>query len=82
MEATKFTEVGYVGRDVESILRDLLEQTITELQEDRVAEVEARARSLADARLLDTLQEASERQRSARSGERGVQGVVPPDITA
>jgi len=40
VEATKFTEVGYVGRDVESILRDLLEQTITELHEDRVAEVE------------------------------------------
>ena len=45
VEATKFTEVGYVGRDVESILRDLLEQTITELHEDRIAEVEPRARS-------------------------------------
>ena len=45
VEATKFTEVGYVGRDVESILRDLLEQTITELHEDRVAEVEPRAQS-------------------------------------
>src|ERR1700734_3571231 len=48
VEATKFTEVGYVGRDVESILRDLLEPTITELHEDRVAEVEPRARVLAD----------------------------------
>jgi ATP-dependent HslUV protease ATP-binding subunit HslU len=67
VEATKFTEVGYVGRDVESIVRDLLEQTITELHEDRIAEVEARARALADARLLDTLHEADERQRNARS---------------
>jgi ATP-dependent HslUV protease ATP-binding subunit HslU len=66
VEATKFTEVGYVGRDVESIVRDLLEQTITELHEERIAEVETRARGLADARLLDTLHEASERQRIAR----------------
>ncbi|MFI5286837.1 MAG: ATP-dependent protease ATPase subunit HslU [Candidatus Dormibacteria bacterium] len=67
VEATKFTEVGYVGRDVESILRDLLEQTITELHEDRVAEVEPRARALADARLVETLHEATERQRGSRS---------------
>jgi ATP-dependent HslUV protease ATP-binding subunit HslU len=65
VEATKFTEVGYVGRDVESILRDLLEQTITELHEDRIAEVEPRARVLADARLVETLHEAAERQRAA-----------------
>ncbi len=73
VEATKFTEVGYVGRDVESILRDLLEQTITELHEDRIAEVEGRARSLADARLLDTLHEAAERQATPRASEDGAQ---------
>ena len=67
VEATKFTEVGYVGRDVESILRDLLEQTITELHEDRVAEVEPRARVLADARLVETLHEGNERQRASPS---------------
>jgi ATP-dependent HslUV protease ATP-binding subunit HslU len=65
VEATKFTEVGYVGRDVESILRDLLEQTITELHEDRIAEVEPRARDLADARLVETLHDAAERHRAA-----------------
>jgi ATP-dependent HslUV protease ATP-binding subunit HslU len=69
VEATKFTEVGYVGRDVESIVRDLLEQTITELHEDRIAEVEARARGLADARLLETMHEADERLRAARKAE-------------
>ena len=69
VEATKFTEVGYVGRDVESIVRDLLEQTITELHEDRIADVETRARGLADARLLQTLHEADERQRAARRPE-------------
>jgi ATP-dependent HslUV protease ATP-binding subunit HslU len=69
VEATKFTEVGYVGRDVESIVRDLLEQTITELHEDRIAEVETRARGLADARLLQTLHDADERQRLAGKPE-------------
>jgi ATP-dependent HslUV protease ATP-binding subunit HslU len=80
VEATKFTEVGYVGRDVESILRDLLEQTITELHEDRIAEVEPRARELADARLLETLHEADERQRAARRGPED--GEPDPDDAA
>jgi ATP-dependent HslUV protease ATP-binding subunit HslU len=75
VEATKFTEVGYVGRDVESIVRDLLEQTSSEWHEDRIAEVETRARSLADARLLDTLHEADERQRATRRPEAS----TPPD---
>jgi ATP-dependent HslUV protease ATP-binding subunit HslU len=82
VEATKFTEVGYVGRDVESILRDLLEQTITELHEDRIAEVETRARGLADARLLDTLHEASERQRIARGRQDGAGEPDPAEVAA
>ena len=68
VEATKFTEVGYVGRDVESILRDLLEQTITDVQNDRIAEVEEEARATAERRIVDTLLEqelASLRARSA-----------------
>jgi ATP-dependent HslUV protease ATP-binding subunit HslU len=55
VEATKFTEVGYVGRDVESIVRDLLEQTITEVHNARIADVEDRARESAGGRILDTL---------------------------
>jgi ATP-dependent HslUV protease ATP-binding subunit HslU len=62
VEATKFTEVGYVGRDVESIVRDLLEQTITDFQNDRVAEVEDRARELAEERIVETLLDAEERK--------------------
>ncbi len=58
VEATKFTEVGYVGRDVESIVRDLLEQTITQVQSQRVAEVEVEAKQRADARIVDRLIEA------------------------
>ncbi|MHB1640477.1 MAG: ATP-dependent protease ATPase subunit HslU [Candidatus Dormibacteria bacterium] len=55
VEATKFTEVGYVGRDVESIIRDLLEQTVTRVQNQRVAEVEAEAAQRADQRIVDRL---------------------------
>ena len=55
VEATKFTEVGYVGRDVESIVRDLLEQTITEVHNDRIAEMEEKAGGIADERILDAL---------------------------
>jgi ATP-dependent HslUV protease ATP-binding subunit HslU len=58
VEATKFTEVGYVGRDVESIVRDLLEQTITKMQSQRVAEVEAEASQRAESRIVDRLLDA------------------------
>ncbi|MGC2191066.1 MAG: ATP-dependent protease ATPase subunit HslU [Candidatus Dormiibacterota bacterium] len=60
VEATKFTEVGYVGRDVESIIRDLLEQTITQVQSQRVADVEAEAQQRAEARIVDRLIEADQ----------------------
>ncbi|MBV9099793.1 MAG: ATP-dependent protease ATPase subunit HslU [Candidatus Dormibacteraeota bacterium] len=69
VEATKFTEVGYVGRDVESIVRDLLEQTITEVHNDRMAEVEPRAKEQANARILETLLEAEERAQRQPSEE-------------
>ena len=62
VEATKFTEVGYVGRDVEAIIRDLLEQTITEMQNARIDEVEDKARDLAEQRIVDTLLDAEERK--------------------
>src|SRR6202161_701507 len=65
VEATKFTEVGYVGRDVESIARDLLEQTITEAHHTRVADVEERARETAESRILDTMVEADVRAHPA-----------------
>jgi ATP-dependent HslUV protease ATP-binding subunit HslU len=61
VEATKFTEVGYVGRDVESIIRDLLEQTITDVHNDRIAEVEEKAREVAEERILDALVESEQR---------------------
>jgi ATP-dependent HslUV protease ATP-binding subunit HslU len=55
IEATKFTEVGYVGRDVESIVRDLVEQAILMTREKRRKEVTAQAEIRAEARVLDAL---------------------------
>jgi ATP-dependent HslUV protease ATP-binding subunit HslU len=55
VEASKFTEVGYVGRDVESIVRDLVEAGIQLAREERVREVKVRAERAAEDRLLDLL---------------------------
>ncbi len=55
VEATKFTEVGYVGRDVESIIRDLVEVSITQLREAARKGVQARAELAAEERLLTAL---------------------------
>jgi ATP-dependent HslUV protease ATP-binding subunit HslU len=54
-EASKFTEVGYVGRDVESMIRDLVEIAIDMVREERLEEVEDRAEMNAEERLLDVL---------------------------
>ena len=55
IEATKFTEVGYVGRDVESIIRDLIESAIKMLREQETLKVEQRAKDAAEERILDAL---------------------------
>ena len=55
VEATKFTEVGYVGKDVEAIIRDLVDQSINMLREQAVAKVGARAEDAARDRILDIL---------------------------
>jgi len=55
VEASKFTEVGYVGRDVESMVRDLLELTINHLKNLAQEEAQPKARELAEDRLLDIL---------------------------
>jgi ATP-dependent HslUV protease ATP-binding subunit HslU len=76
IEATKFTEVGYVGRDVESIVRDLVEQAILITKESRRKEVKAQAELNAEKRVLDALvgENASEATRNSfqaklRAGE-------------
>ena len=55
VEASKFTEVGYVGRDVESMVRDLVELAVDMVREEQVREVAARAEQAAEERLLDLL---------------------------
>ncbi len=55
VEATKFTEVGYVGRDVDQIVRDLLEVAISLVREDKRKEVKAQAHVNAEERVLDAL---------------------------
>lgn len=58
VEASKFTEVGYVGRDVESMIRDLVEIAIEMVREERLDEVAERAERNAEERLLDLLMPA------------------------
>ncbi|WP_300391662.1 ATP-dependent protease ATPase subunit HslU [Henriciella sp.] len=55
VEATKFTEVGYVGRDVEQIIRDLVESAVSMVKQQRRKTVEEQAREAAEDRLLDSL---------------------------
>ena len=67
VEATKFTEVGYVGRDVEQIVRDLVEIALTMMREKRRGSVQAKAELAAEERVLDALvgDTASESTRDA-----------------
>jgi ATP-dependent HslUV protease ATP-binding subunit HslU len=55
VEATKFTEVGYVGRDVDTIVRDLVEISVKQTREQAVKRVRARAQDAAEERILDVL---------------------------
>jgi len=55
IEATKFTEVGYVGRDVDTIIRDLMETAVKQMREQATAKVQFRAEEAAEDRVLDAL---------------------------
>jgi ATP-dependent HslUV protease ATP-binding subunit HslU len=55
VEATKFTEVGYVGKDVDSIVRDLVDMAVKQAREQAAAKVRARAEDAAEDRILDAL---------------------------
>jgi ATP-dependent HslUV protease ATP-binding subunit HslU len=82
VEATKFTEVGYVGRDVEQIVRDLVEVALNMVREQRRREVRARAEAAAEERVLDALVGQGSQQstresfrRRLRNGELGASAV-------
>jgi ATP-dependent HslUV protease ATP-binding subunit HslU len=81
VEATRYTEVGYVGRDVESIVRDLTEVSIGMIKSEELGKVQKKAEELAEERLLDLLlprrrssatsaEEAESQERSAQSREK------------
>ena len=67
VEATKYTEVGYVGRDVESMVRDLAECAIRLVREEKTAEVEYRARATAERRIAKVLAENNKQDRGELS---------------
>ena len=80
VEATKFTEVGYVGRDVESMIRDLVDISIDMIREDEIIRVEEEAEDLVTEQILDALlpppQEdaAEEREESVQHTRRKLRG--------
>lgn len=69
VEATKYTEVGYVGRDVESMVRDLAECAIRLVREEKTAEVESKARATAEERVAKVLAEKNKADRGDLSKE-------------
>ncbi|MFQ5541583.1 MAG: ATP-dependent protease ATPase subunit HslU [Candidatus Binatia bacterium] len=69
VEASKFTEVGYVGRDVESIIRDLMELSVNMAKEEERKKVEIRARELAEERILDLLLPATPEGKPEEAGK-------------
>ncbi len=69
VEATKFTEVGYVGRDVESMVRDLVEVAIRLVKEEKIASVEPKAKEVAEKKLVDGLFSARKKNHPELSDE-------------
>jgi ATP-dependent HslUV protease ATP-binding subunit HslU len=62
VEATKFTEVGYVGRDVESMIRDLMETSVRLVKEEKMVSVQAKAEEQANQRLVELLAPGKQKQ--------------------
>ena len=67
VEATKFTEVGYVGRDVESMVRDLMETAVRIVKEEKMKEVRSKAEELANQRLVELLVPAKKRSENFKN---------------
>lgn len=77
VEATKFTEVGYVGRDVESMIRDLIEASIRLVKDEKISRVDKKAKALAQRRLVNVLAGVGRKQnRGAVLGS--IFGQAPP----
>ena len=79
IEASKFTEVGYVGRDVESMVRDLVEIAVKLVKEEREADVRERAQRAAEERLLDLLLPPSPAPAASPFGEQSQDAQLTAD---
>jgi ATP-dependent HslUV protease ATP-binding subunit HslU len=82
VEASKFTEVGYVGRDVDSMVRDLAETAVSMLREEERERARPRAREHAEDRLLDVLLPSSARPMRTPSGAIPLPGLAPEPQSA
>ena len=69
VEASKFTEIGYVGRDVESMVRDLTDISVSMVKKQKQEKIEAKARKMAEERLLDLLLPSSAKKRLRGPGD-------------
>ena len=69
VEATKYTEVGYVGRDVESMIRDLVECSIRLVREEKMKEVAVKAEGVAEKKIVDVLSDMKKSERGEMSKE-------------
>ena len=81
VEATKFTEVGYVGRDVESIIRDLMENAIRMVRSERMEQVKTRASVLAEDRLVNLLVNPPKKSNNSNPFEFLMGGKKEPEPT-
>ena len=74
VEATKFTEVGYVGRDVESMIRDLVECSIRLVKDEKMSEVGEEAKKIAENKIIDAIATTrSKKDPDTASGRTGLQ---------
>lgn len=69
VEATKFTEVGYVGRDVESMIRDLVEVSIRLVKDERMSRIEDKSRLVAEKKIIDAITAARKKKLTDYSEE-------------
>lgn len=76
VEATKFTEVGYVGRDVESIIRDLVESAIMRIHDEKLKEVESKAESLVTEKIVNYLLQQSAPPSKRRAAQQKTSGAL------
>ena len=79
VEATKYTEVGYVGRDVESMIRDLAETAVHLVKEEQMAVVESKAREFAENKIIDAVVK-SRKKSSADIAESVLRAKVADDL--